>query len=79
MLSLIKMAELTSRNIQEKYGEPDWVGSYESKYARKTQWFYQLGSGKIRYVFFVDDIVIWDWIITEEKMLRVIYDDNQLV
>ena len=69
---------VSHREVLDKYGEPDWVGYYENPYALKTQWFYHLGAGKIRYVFFVEDILQWDLIITEEKMLRVIYDDHQL-
>jgi len=73
------MDTLTAKEIKDKYGDPDWVGYYQNAYARKTQWFYHLGAGKVRYIFFVNDNVLWDWIITEEKMLKVIYDNNQMV
>lgn len=69
---------LTQTEIVNKYGTPDWIGRKDTLLGLKTQWFYQLSPGKIRYVFFVDDKLIWDWIITEEKMLEVVYPDNEL-
>ncbi|MCX7918729.1 MAG: hypothetical protein N3A72_03780 [bacterium] len=70
---------LTVKDILARYGPPDWIGTKQTLLGLKTQWFYQLGAGKIRYVFFVDDQLIWDWIITEEKMLEVVYPDNELI
>lgn len=76
--SLGKIEFLTQADIRERYGSPDWIGRKQTLLGLKTQWFYQLGAGKIRYVFFVDDQLIWNWIITEEKMLEVVYPDNEL-
>jgi hypothetical protein len=70
---------LTQTQIEDIYGKPDWIGRKQTLLGLKTQWFYQLGAGKVRYVFFVDDQLIWDWIITEPKMLEVVYPDNELV
>lgn len=73
-----KIDFLTQTDIADRYGTPDWIGRKQTMLGLKTQWFYQLGAGKIRYVFFVDDQLIWDWIITEQKMLEVVYPDNEL-
>ena len=70
---------LSPKDISDQYGTPDWIGRKQTLLGLKTQWFYQLGSGKIRYLFFVDDQLIWDWIITEQKMLEVVYPDNELI
>lgn len=70
---------LTQTDVADKYGSPDWIGRKQTLLGLKTQWFYQLGAGKIRYVFFVDDQLIWDWIIPEHKMLEVVYPDNELL
>jgi hypothetical protein len=70
---------LTQSEVEEVYGQPNWIGRKQTLLGLKTQWFYQLGAGKIRYVFFVDDQLIWDWIITEPKMLEVVYPDNELL
>ncbi|MFB3896645.1 MAG: hypothetical protein ACE14V_10125 [bacterium] len=70
---------LTQNEVEEIYGQPDWIGRKQTMLGLKIQWFYQLGAGKIRYVFFVDDQLIWDQIISEPKMLEVVYPDNELL
>jgi hypothetical protein len=65
-------------DIRAKYGEPDVIGNYENKWAKKTQWFYYQEDGSVRYCFFVAGKALWDMVITEEKMMQVLYEDNSL-
>ncbi len=64
--------------IRARYGEPDVTGTYENPWAIKTQWFYYQEDGRVRYFFFVAGKALWDILITEEKMLQVLYEENSL-